>query len=108
MVPMPKASLEQMLATIPLEGRRILDQKVSDIHLDEIARTLINWKSVCTKLGINEAEEEAIKDENRSTDEQRYALLLKLILLWFSFFCGNEATNMRTKVGPRLTNTRQQ
>ena len=75
----PKASLEQILATIPLEGQRILDQKVSDIHLDEIARSLINWKSVCTKLTINEAEEEAIKEENRSTDERRYFLLLKLI-----------------------------
>ena len=78
-VPMPKASLKQMLATIPLEGQRILDQKVSDIHLDEIARSLINWKSVCTKLTISEAEEEAIKEENRSTDERRYFLLLKLI-----------------------------
>ena len=75
----PKASLEQILATIPLEGQRILDQKVSDIHLDEIARALINWKSVCTKLGISEAEEEAIKEDNGSTDEQRYFLLLKLI-----------------------------
>ena len=70
----PKASLEQILATIPLEGQRILDQKVSDIHLDEIARELINWKSVCTKLTISEAEEEAIKEENRSTDERRYLI----------------------------------
>ena len=76
-VPMPKASLEQILATIPLEGQRMLDEKISDIHLDEIARALINWKSVCTKLGISETEEEAIKEEN-STDERRYALLLKL------------------------------
>ena len=75
----PKASLEQILATIPLEGQRILDQKVSDIHLDKIAGSLINWKSVCTKLTISEADEEAIKEENRSADERRYSLLLKLI-----------------------------
>ena len=74
-VPMAKDSLEQMLATIPPEGQRILNQKVSDIHLDEIARALINWKSVCTKLGISETEEEAIIEENRSIDERRYALL---------------------------------
>ena len=75
----PKASLEQILATIPLEGQRILDQKVNDIHLDEIAGSLIKWKSVCTKLTISEAEEEAIQEENRTTDERRYFLLLKLI-----------------------------
>ena len=71
-VPMLKVSLEQMLATIPAEGQRILDQKVSDIHLDEIASALINWKSVCTKLGISETDEEAIKEENPSTNERRY------------------------------------
>ena len=69
---MLKASLEQMLATIPPEGQRILDQKVSDIHLDEIARALIDWKSVCTKLGISEADEEAIKEENLRAENWRY------------------------------------
>ena len=66
--PMPRPSLEQMLASVALS---LLGQKVSDTHLDEIARSLINWKSVCTKLGISEAEEEAIKKENQTLDEQR-------------------------------------
>ena len=69
---MLKRSLEQMLATIPPEGQRILDQKVSDIHLDEIARALIDWKSVCTKLGISEADEDAIKEENQRAENRRY------------------------------------
>ena len=67
--PMLRPSLDSMLATIP---QQMLGQKVSDTHLDEIARSLINWKSVCTKLGIYEPEEEAIKEENQTLDAQRY------------------------------------
>ena len=70
--PMLRPSLEQMLATIPQQSLSMLGQKVSDTHLDEIARSLINWKSVCTKLGINEPEEEAINKENQTLDVQRY------------------------------------
>ena len=65
---MPKASLEEMLATIPPQT---LKQKVSDEHLAEIAGVLINWKSVSSYLGINEAEEETIKQE-KEVDAQRY------------------------------------
>ena len=66
---MPKPSLQQMLATIPPLS---LNQKVSDANLAEIARTLIDWKSVCTKLGISEAEEAAIEEENQRADARRY------------------------------------
>ena len=74
---MPKPSLQQMLATIPPLS---LNQKVNDAHLAEIARELIDWKSVCTKLGISEAEEVAIEEENQRADAWRYVeLLLKLL-----------------------------
>ena len=68
----PKFSLEQMLAAIPPRRRCELVQKVSNAHLAEIARELINWKSVCTNLGINEAEEKAIEEENKEVDARRY------------------------------------
>ena len=70
--PMTRPSLEQMLATIPQQSQSLLGQKVSDTHLDEIARALTDWRSVCTKLGISEPEEEAIKEENQTTAAQRY------------------------------------
>ena len=75
---MPKASLEQILATIPPQSRLMLDQKVSDNHLHEIAKSLINWRSVCSKLGISESDEEAIGNI-RGTDEQRYVWLLCVV-----------------------------
>ena len=70
--PMPRPSLEQMLATVPSHSQRILDEKVNDTHLAEISRALIDWKSVCTMLGISEADEAAIKEENETTDARRY------------------------------------
>ena len=75
----PKASLDQMLATIP--SQQSLDMMVSDNHLSKIAKALINWKSVCTNLGISEAEEEAIKEENSKTDARRYVRLFAAVLL---------------------------
>ena len=69
---MPKASLDQMLATIPAQA---LDQTVTDKHLAEIAKMLINWKFISPYLGINsEAEVEAIEEENKTSNERRYAL----------------------------------
>ena len=77
---MQEASLDQMLITIPPQGQEKLDQKISDVHLAEIARALTNWESVCSNLGISEPEEEVIKEENRRADAQRYVIL-------FSFPC---------------------
>ena len=68
----PKASLEEMLATIPQQNRSALDQKVSDSNLVKIARELTNWKSVGAYLGISKADEEAIEEDNRGTDARRY------------------------------------
>ena len=67
----PKVSLEQMLAAIPPQRQCELNQKVGDTHLAEVARKLINWNSVCTYLGISEADEKAIEEENK-VDMRRY------------------------------------
>ena len=72
---MQAASLGQMLLTIPPQGQQTLDQKITDIHLAEIARALTNWESVCSNLGISEPEEQAIKEENRRADARRYVIL---------------------------------
>ena len=66
--PMPRPSLVQMLANL---SQRMLDQTISDVHLAKIAGELIDWKSVCTNLGISEAEEAAIEEENRRADARR-------------------------------------
>ena len=72
MDPPAEASLDQILATIPPQNQPMLNQKISDIHLANIARSLTNWSSVCVNLGIDEAEEEAIVADNRTVDGRRY------------------------------------
>ena len=67
-----------MLAAIPPQR---LNQKVDDAHLGEIARKLINWKSMCTNLAINEAEEKAIEEENKEVDVRRYLHRAFVLLL---------------------------
>lgn len=79
---LPKASLSQMLASIPPQG---LDRKVSDIHLADIATALIDWKQVCTNLGIKEADEVAIEEENKTADARRFCCCWLLLLLLISF-----------------------
>ena len=75
---MDQSSLEQMLDAIPPQR---LNQKVNDTHLAEIARKLIKWKSVCTILGINEAEEKEIEEENKDVDARRYLHKAFVLLL---------------------------
>ena len=79
-----KLSLEQMLHAIPPQR---LDQKVNDTHLAEIARKLIKWKSVCTDLGINEAEEKEIEEENKEVDARRYLHKAFVLLLRSVYMC---------------------
>ena len=86
MEPMPRASLEQMLANIPEQNRQMLDGNVSDIHLEEIARNLVDWKSVCTTLGISEAEEAAIEEENRTVNLRRFVIYIIFVIHLFSSF----------------------
>ena len=105
--PMPRPSLEQMLATLPSCSQRMLDEKVNDTHLAEIARGLIDWNSVCTMLGISEADEAAIKEENQTADARRYVdhsfskilgHLYRIVCLYF--VCSTNSTYIVGWYGP--------
>lgn len=74
-----KASLDQILATIPLQYQPLLEQTVSDTHIAVIVRSLTNWNLACADLWITEAEEEMIAEENRTTIGQRYVWLLNSV-----------------------------
>ena len=74
---MLKASLEQLLATIP--SQTPLDQNVSDVHLAEIAKELTSWNSICMYLGISVPEEVAFEQNYRTAARQRYVVLLSFV-----------------------------
>ena len=69
---MQKVSLDQMLATIPPQSQRTLNEKIDDTYLAVIASALIDWKSACIILNISEAEEKAIEEDNKTADTRRY------------------------------------
>lgn len=73
---MPKASLNQLLATIPSQSR--LDQNVSEVHLADFAKKLTGWKSACSYLGISEPEEKEIEKDHKKITERRYVILLSV------------------------------
>ena len=73
---MRKVSLDQMLATIPPQSQRTLDEKIDDIHLAVIASALIDWELACIILKISEAEEVAIEEDSKTVDTRRYFQLL--------------------------------
>ena len=65
----PPPSLGQLLDRIPSWK---LEQKITDNCLEDIAKSLKNWKSLCARLGITEVEEEEIEYNNQKLDGQRY------------------------------------
>ena len=73
---MPKASLNELLATIPSQSR--LDQNVTERHLADFAKKLTQWKSVCSYLEISEPEEKEIEKDHKKLAERRYVVLLSV------------------------------
>ena len=73
---MPKASLNELLATIPSQSR--LDQNVTEVHLADFAKKLTEWKSACSYLGIGEPEEKEIEKNKKKLAEQRYVVHLSV------------------------------
>ena len=73
---MPKASLNQLLATVPSQSR--LDQNVSEIHLADFAKKLTEWKSACSYLDISKQEEKEIEKGHKKIAELRYVVLLSV------------------------------
>lgn len=69
---MEQLSLDQLLAPVP---PHLLDQKITNnVHLEDIARSLGNWKAAVAYLGLSEADEEAIEEENPRVDGRRLVL----------------------------------
>lgn len=64
-------SLDELERKVPEESRHLLDHKVGDYHLAEIAKNIIDWQEVTTYLGLTEAEEAAIQENNCTAEQKR-------------------------------------
>ena len=69
---MEPLSLDQLLSPVP---PHLLNQKIeNNVHLETIARSLGNWQEAIVYLGLTEANEEEIKEENSRVDARRLVL----------------------------------
>ena len=69
---MEPLSLDQLLSPAP---PHLQNQKITnDAHLEDIARSLGNWQAAVAYLGLSEANEEEIKEENSRVDARRLVL----------------------------------
>ena len=55
---------------------------VRNEDLARIARKLTGWKAVSPYLGLSSAQEEAIEDDNRRTEDQRFVYEIEVELVW--------------------------
>ena len=68
-------SLKELLRAVPEEKRQFLDRMIEDYQLAEIAKSLSDWQEVVPYLGLTEAEETAIKEDNTTAERRRLAHL---------------------------------
>ena len=82
-----EAEIDQLLASVP---PHLLDQKITNnIHLEDIAWSLGNWKAAVACLGLNEADEEEIEEDNSRTDARRlvlYAAISQIVCAYIHGF----------------------
>ena len=66
-------SFDELLREVPEEKRHLLDKKVKYIHLENIAKKLLEWREVLPYLLESDAEEEeeTIAEDFKTTKRRR-------------------------------------
>ena len=75
---------------VPREKHHILDRKVEDNHLAEIAMNMTHWQDVAPYLGLTDSEEVAI-EMNHSREERRRLVpgsFYSVVIIWVGFQQG--------------------
>ena len=71
-------SFEELLRAVPEEKQHLLDSKVEEYQLAEIAINLTRWQEVVPYLGLKEAEETAIEGNHDTVERRRLAHCVRL------------------------------
>ena len=64
-------SFDELLSAVPQEKQHLLNGKVEDYQLAEIAKNITHWQEIAPYLGLTEAEETAIKENNDTAEKRR-------------------------------------
>ena len=77
-------SFEELLRAVPEEKQYLLDSKVEEYQLAEIAINLSQWQEVVPYLGLKEAEETAIKENNNTAERRRLVRCVRQLLVFLN------------------------
>ena len=75
-------SFEELLRAVPEDKQHRLDSKVEEYQLAEIALNLTQWQDIVPYLGLKEAEETAIKENNDTAERRRLVPCVRQLLFF--------------------------
>ena len=82
-------SFEELLRAVPEEKQHLLDSKVEEYQLAEIAINLSQWQDIVPYLGLKEAEETAIKENNDTAERRRLVPCVRQLLVFLKLLLGS-------------------
>ena len=85
---------EELLLAVP-EKQYLLDSKVEEYQLAEIALNLTQWQDIVPYLGLKEAEETAIKENNDTAERRRLLPCVSQLLVFLKLLLGSLVSEMR-------------
>ena len=80
---------EELLRAVPEEKQYLLDSKVEEYQLAEIAINLTQWQEVVPYLGLKEAEETAIKENHDTAERRRLVRCVRQLLVFLKLLLGS-------------------
>ena len=88
-------SFEELLRAVPEKKQHLLDRKVEEYQLAEIAINLTQWQDIVPYLGLKEAEETAIKENNDTAERRRLVPCVRQLLVFLKLLLGSLVSDMR-------------
>ena len=88
-------SFEELLRAVPEKKHHLLDSKVGEYQLAEIAINLTQWQDIVPYLGLKEAEETAIKENNDTAERRRLVPCVRQLLVFLKLLLGSLVSEMR-------------
>ena len=88
-------SFEELLRAVPEDKQHRLDSKVEEYQLAEIALNLTQWQDIVPYLGLKEAEETAIKENNHTAERRRLLPCVSQLLVFLKLLLGSLVSEMR-------------
>ena len=82
-------SFEELLRAVPEEKQHLLDSKLEEYQLAEIALNLTQWQDIVPYLGLKETDETAIKEDHDTAERRRLVHCVRVLLVFLKLLFEN-------------------